>query len=68
MIEVEFYVECFDRHLILMVKPGNEDKALKICQKAYEDWFTEEGAEFECCEEYICEKLCETGVEFIWID
>ena len=61
--KIQFEVRCFDRYLDLEVDKNAKDKAERILDEAYLDWFDLESG--ECCEEYILEKLDENGIPYI---
>lgn len=67
MIQIEFYIECFDRELILEINPEDEKRVQEIMQLAYDYWIENPDAVGdECCEEYICNRIKEAGIYFKW--
>lgn len=64
MAKIKFYVECFDRYITFDVNDKDKYKAEHIIEKAYEDWIEDDMG--YCCEEYLCECLKESGIEFTY--
>lgn len=63
--KMEYYVECFERDLILYINPEEEAKMYECMDKAYDYWMLEDEVSCMCCEEYICDCLREIGFEFL---
>lgn len=63
--KLEYYVECFERDLILYINPEDEAKMYECMDKAYDYWILEDEVSCVCCEEYICDCLREIGFEFL---
>lgn len=65
---IKFYVECFDRDLIIELKyRHNRDLAEKMIKQAYETWH-EECIDHMCCEEFICKILDVACIKYKWVN
>ena len=63
--EIIFYIECFDRYLLVTVEKRDEERTKLIMDKAYAFWVSEDEKVGDvCCEEYICDALRENQIKF----
>lgn len=66
---LEYYVNCFNRDLVLYINQDEEANVRFILDEAYDYWMMgEDELGDECCEEYMCRMLKENEIEFIWIN
>ena len=67
--KLEYYVDCFERDLVLYINPEDEAKVWSILDKAYDYWnLGEDEVSCVCCEKYMCDCLKEIGIDFLWAE
>lgn len=65
MARIEFYIECFDRDLVIEIQKKFKERAERLLQTCYDYWIAgSEEVECECCEEYMCDCLRKSGLVF----
>ena len=67
--KLEYYVDCFERDLVLYINPLEIARVYEILDKAYDYWrLGEDEVSCVCCEEYMCDCLKEIGIDFLWAE
>ena len=61
---IEYYIWCFDRYLVVEVNAAENTRARQLMDTAYDEWHALESD--DCCEEYICNRLHEQGINLVW--
>ena len=65
MARIEFYIECFDRDLVIEIQKKFKEQAEILLQTCYDYWIAgSEDVVCECCEEYMCDCLRKSGLVF----
>ena len=65
MARIEFYIECFDRDLVIEIQKKFKEQAERLLQTCYDYWIAgSEDVACECCEEYMCDCLRKSGLLF----
>lgn len=69
MTRIEFYIECFDRDLVIEIHKKFKERAERLLQTYYDYWISgSEDVECECCEEYMCDCLRKSGLSFTVVE
>ena len=65
MKQIDYYVNCFDRYLNVIVFKEFAEKAEQVMEEAYIKWHNDaEDSIGFCCEEYILISLEENGIAY----
>lgn len=64
---IRFYIECYDRELLVYVSKEDEEKAKEILERAYDTWTDYEQDEVigQCCEEYLLSRLDKNCISYV---